>query len=321
MRKVEAASNSPWRVPQHPPELPAAIDRQPIDVGYFPPKIATEAKLHASGVRSQELTQFGIRDLAVLVLSAYVLIALTFQTFGAIEPAVHVILDRIDFAICVFFLIDFAIRFSKAPSKGRFLRWGWIDLISSIPVWDPLRLGRAVRVVRILRVLRIIRSGRQLMRLLFRRRVQATVGTAALAVLILLSASSVAGLVFERESSSAIKAPADAIWWAVSTITIVGYGDVPVTIEGKIIAMVLMVAGIALFGVFTGLVARLLISSGADIQAVGKWVDLAVGDEWNGREPRTRIVAIGANGGVDGELLREAFDRCQASSVVRTKVR
>jgi G3E family GTPase len=46
------------------------------------------------------------------------------------------------------------------------------------------------------------------------------------------------------------------------------------------------------------------------LQVVGKRVDIAVGDEWNGREPRTRIIAIGAHDGVDGAALREVFDRC-----------
>ena len=48
------------------------------------------------------------------------------------------------------------------------------------------------------------------------------------------------------------------------------------------------------------------------LQVVGKRVDIAVGDEWNGRERRTRIVAIGAHDGVDGAALREAFSRCRA---------
>ena len=47
------------------------------------------------------------------------------------------------------------------------------------------------------------------------------------------------------------------------------------------------------------------------LQVVGKRVDIAVGDEWNGRQPRTRIVAIGSHDGVDGASLREAFDRCR----------
>ena len=46
------------------------------------------------------------------------------------------------------------------------------------------------------------------------------------------------------------------------------------------------------------------------LQVVGKRVDIAVGDAWHGREPRTRIIAIGAHDGVDGAALREVFDRC-----------
>jgi G3E family GTPase len=46
------------------------------------------------------------------------------------------------------------------------------------------------------------------------------------------------------------------------------------------------------------------------LQVVGKRVDIAVGHEWSGREPRTRIIAIGAHDGVDGAALREVFDRC-----------
>jgi G3E family GTPase len=46
------------------------------------------------------------------------------------------------------------------------------------------------------------------------------------------------------------------------------------------------------------------------LQVVGKRVDIAVGDEWNGREPRTRIIAIGAHDGVSGAALHEVFDRC-----------
>ena len=55
------------------------------------------------------------------------------------------------------------------------------------------------------------------------------------------------------------------------------------------------------------------------LQVVGKRVDIAVGDEWNGREPRTRIVAIGAHDGVDGAALREVFDRCRDATPPQAK--
>ncbi|RZL89660.1 MAG: GTP-binding protein [Variovorax sp.] len=51
------------------------------------------------------------------------------------------------------------------------------------------------------------------------------------------------------------------------------------------------------------------------LQVVGKRVDIAIGDEWNGRKPGTRIVAIGAHDGVDGAALREVFDRCRDAAL------
>jgi hypothetical protein len=48
-------------------------------------------------------------------------------------------------------------------------------------------------------------------------------------------------------------------------------------------------------------------------------VDIAVGDAWNGREPRTGIIAIGAHDGVDGAALREVFDRCRDATPHKAK--
>ncbi len=59
----------------------------------------------------------------------------------------------------------------------------------------------------------------------------------------------------------------------------------------------------------------------AILQVVGKRVDIAVGDEWNGREPRTRIVAIGARDGMDEAELRRVFDGCRAASPLRGEER
>lgn len=69
--------------------------------------------------------------------------------------------------------------------------------------------------------------------------------------------SAIAILGFEADADSAnIRSPEDALWWAVTTITTVGYGDrFPVTTEGRIIAAVLMTAGVGLFGTLSGVVA------------------------------------------------------------------
>ncbi len=198
-------------------------------------------------------------DVAILVLSAYVIGALIAELLVPLSLPVQELLDQIDTAVCLVFLIDFCGRFYRAPSKWKFMRWGWIDLISSIPAWDPLRWGRAARVFRILRVMRSFRSIRYLLAFLYRDRAKGTIATAGISVFLLIVGASIAILMLEGEANPAISTPFAAVWWAISTITTVGYGDVvPVSYEGKVVAMILMVCGIALFGVFTGLFARLL---------------------------------------------------------------
>jgi voltage-gated potassium channel len=74
------------------------------------------------------------------------------------------------------------------------------------------------------------------------------------AVTVVLGAAGV--FVFERGENRTIQSFGDALWWAIVTATTVGYGDVsPVTIEGRLIAVTLMLVGIGVIGVFTATVA------------------------------------------------------------------
>ncbi len=210
--------------------------------------------------RREEAKQLGFLEIVVLILSIYVLGALLAQMTFRLSPQVNALLDNIDFFVCLIFLADFAVRYHRAASKLEFLKWGWIDLISSIPAFDCLRWGRLARVFRIIRIMRAFRSGKHLVAFLYRNRAKSLIGTAALAAMVLLIFSCIAILAFENEKQSNIKTPLDAVWWAVSTITTVGYGDkYPVTFEGKLVAIVLMVTGVGLFGVLTGLFARMFV--------------------------------------------------------------
>ena len=206
------------------------------------------------------LPRIGLLEIAVLALSIYVLGALLAQTVFHVPREVSLLLDRIDTFVCIIFLADFAMRFRRAPSKLAFMKWGWIDLISSIPAYDFLRWGRLVRVIRIVRILRAFGSTRRLVAALYRNRTRSLALTTLLTAFVLVIFSSIAVLAFEDKKESSIRTPFDAVWWAISTMTTVGYGDtVPMTVEGKIVAMILMVAGVGLFGVLTGLFARIFI--------------------------------------------------------------
>ena len=192
-------------------------------------------------------------ELLVLVLSVYVLLSMLAELFVSMSPDMKHLLTLIDYGVCAVFLTEFFVRLYHAPSKVRFMRWGWIDLVSSIP-YGALQAGRIVRVIRIMRILRSIR---ELMIFLRRRKRNTLAFLTVCAGILTLIFSTIAVLAFEDDPASNIKSPGDAIWWAFTTMTTVGYGDrFPVTTEGRVVAVVLMVVGVAIFSVFTGLLAR-----------------------------------------------------------------
>jgi voltage-gated potassium channel len=200
--------------------------------------------------------EFGPVSLVVLILSVYVLVALVVDTFFSLPVEVARVLEYIDSAICVFFLGEFFWRFFKAKNKVKFMRWGWIDLLSSIPTLSYLRPGQGFRILRLLRLLRVFRSFRHLWIFLHANRIQGAFTTATLIAVAMVIFSAIAILEVETAPNSNIKTAEDAIWWSYVTITSVGYGDrYPVTTEGRIIAGVLMTVGMGLFGTFTGYLA------------------------------------------------------------------
>ena len=198
----------------------------------------------------------------MVVLSFFVIIALIIEALVPLAPATAELLQMIDTAICFVFLADFGIRFARAESKWRFMRWGWIDLISSIPMIDAFRWGRMIRVFRILRA---FRSVRVFITFFLHKRAESALAVITSLVIALMIFGCLAMLNVERVSESNIRTPSDVLWWAMATMTTVGYGDrFPVTTEGRIIAVLMMIGGAALFSTFTAYVATKLLEPASD---------------------------------------------------------
>lgn len=204
-------------------------------------------------------------ELFMLGLSLYVLAVLAIETFFELDPEVRLILRHADTLICFIFLADFVRNVVKAPNKVAYLRWGWIDLVSSIPNLETLRWGRAARLVRVIRVLRGFRSMKRILTFLLEKRAEAAFAAAALSSLLMVVFASIAILQFETPAGGNIQTAGDALWWAYATITTVGYGDhYPITTEGRLIAAALMTAGVGLFGTFTAFVASWFMDAGEE---------------------------------------------------------
>ena len=157
------------------------------------------------------------------------------------------------------FVLEFGSRILAARSRTVYLKGHWIDVVALVP---PIRGARVLRLLRLLRLVRafagIYRAGLHL-NALARHRGFAWLLLAWLGVMALCSAWM---YVAERGLNKAIDSPFDALWWGVVTLTTVGYGDVyPVTTEGRIAAMALMLLGIGLFGAITATITSYLMSS------------------------------------------------------------
>ncbi|MFJ9866039.1 potassium channel family protein [Streptomyces sp. NPDC101165] len=149
------------------------------------------------------------------------------------------------------FAVDYVIRLALTPRRTEFVRTHWLDLCAVVlPILQPLRLLRLVSTLML--VGRRARMAPQI------RLTTYVVGS----VVGLLMFGSLAVLSVERESPNGnIRTLGDAVWWSFTTMTTVGYGDhAPTTGLGRMIAVGLMLSGIALLGVVTANIAAWFIS-------------------------------------------------------------
>jgi voltage-gated potassium channel len=221
-----------------------------------------EGEPPSSNHRHSERPAYQVFVLAISVVAiALMAVAATVK----VDTETAKLIGWADLAICVLFLIDFFSCMRSAPNKVRyFITWGWLDLLASIPALEVTRWGRLARVFRILRVLRAVRATKIIAEVVIRHRAKNALLAALLLLIIVLFSSSIAVLHFEASTSDGnIRTAGDALWWAFATVTTVGYGDLyPVTMEGRVVAVVLMVTGVGTFATLAGALASWFMEDG-----------------------------------------------------------
>ena len=197
-------------------------------------------------------------DLPMTTLAFGFLVVYAWQVLGAeSSPGLHDALDTVMWVIWGLFAADYVVKFTLAKHKFRFFGRYLFDLITvALPM---VRQMRALRLITIISVLNRQVSGT------LRGKIGLYVAGATLLVGV---SAALSVLDAERHSPDAtIKTFPDALWWTLTTISTVGYGDrYPVTTEGRLVAGALMIGGIALLGVVTGVIASWFVDkiSGAE---------------------------------------------------------
>ncbi len=211
-------------------------------------------------------------NIFILVLTILSLAVMVVMLLPSISDQTMKLLSVYDNLICVIFLIDFYLNLRGAAKKSDYFikERGWLDLLGSIPSlglitnagkWAGLlRLARLSRLARITRLLRGENKKTLVKDILENRSRYATFLTLLLAIIV-LTVASVLVLQFESKSPDAnITSGGDALWYAIVTITTVGYGDrYPVTPGGRITATFIMFAGVGIIGALASILASLLV--------------------------------------------------------------
>jgi voltage-gated potassium channel len=235
-----------------PPRPPFALERLSWSV-------VTDAPDRPGRLDSWERrVEWPLAAVAVVFLAAYAIDVLA-------EPkgAADFVVGAVTAVSWLIFALDYTIRLVLADDRWRWFYRHLFDLaVVLLPLLRPLRLVRLVILVSVLQraVGNAIRG----------RVVTYTISAAVLLVFV----ASLAVLDSERYAPEAkITAFGEALWWSITTITTVGYGDItPVTTTGRWIAVLLMIGGISLVGSITATLASWIVQRVADDDSGGRAV-------------------------------------------------
>ena len=195
---------------------------------------------------------------ALLAIGSVILFGL--RDLSSLQGEVLHLAELADLIVCGLFWIKAGWDLYRAPSKLMWLRWGWADLLASIPTVGFLRPLRALRLIMMVRVIRSTTHGIHGIATYFNvdrtRSVAATVF--ALIVISVLTSSFVVLGVESGAPEANILTAEDALWWAVSTLfgaEAAGFGDhYTVTTAGRLMSLWLLILSLGLIGSLAGII-------------------------------------------------------------------
>ena len=206
----------------------------------------------------------------IQILILLSLITFSIETLPNLEPSTRVALRAIEVFCVVVFTIEYILRIYVADSKPKFIFsfFGIIDFVAILPFYlsfgVDLRSLRALRFLRLFRVLKLVRYNKAMNH--FVRAIKTAKEEILLFVfitLMLIYFSAVGIYYFENEAQPEhFTSIFDSLWWAIITLTTVGYGDVyPITLGGKVFTFMILMIGLGIVAIPTGIISSALTRS------------------------------------------------------------
>jgi len=206
-------------------------------------------------------------DLIVQVLILLSVITFSVATLPDLDTGIRELLEVTEVIVVIIFTCEYFLRVYVAERKISYILsfYGLVDLIVIIPFYllpgvdlQSLRVFRLLSLFRLMKLSRYNRAIHQLSRTFIVAKEEIVLFS--LIILMLLYLSAVGIYYFEHEAQPEVfKSIFHSLWWAVATLTTVGYGDIyPITVGGKLFTFVILMLGLSIVAIPTGLLASAL---------------------------------------------------------------
>lgn len=220
---------------------------------------------------------YNIFSSSLIIISILLIILESFKEF---QETLKGVIYSIETVVVIFFTLEYIVRLITSPylyPKKKLLSpllfifsfLGIIDLLSILPFYLPmfvetnlifLRVLRLFRLMRIFKLLRYSESVMTLGKAVARIKTE-LISTLFITAIVLLFSANVMYVVENKAQPDAFSNMGEALWWAVATLTTVGYGDIyPITSLGKVISGIMALIGIGIVAIPTGLLSSAFVS-------------------------------------------------------------
>jgi voltage-gated potassium channel len=204
---------------------------------------------------------------ALILLS---LVTFSIETLPSLRPQTRTLLKVIEIFCVVVFTVEYILRIYVADSKPKFIFsfFGIIDLVAILPFYlsfgVDLRSLRALRFLRLFRILKLVRYNKAMNHFVLAiKTAKEEIMLFIFITLMLIYFSAVGIYYFENQAQPEhFTSIFDSLWWAIITLTTVGYGDVyPITVGGKVFTFFILMIGLGIVAIPTGIISSALTRS------------------------------------------------------------